>query len=379
MAKRRPNGDGLVRKRDDGRWEGRIVVGHKKDVSPIYRYVFANTQKELLEKLHAHIETYRDAELTEDCKISLGEWLDRWMNEYMIFTIRDNTLSSYNSMIKNYIKPNIGDRALVFLTTADVQKMYNTVKKQGRIRKHPLLGHQLSDSMIRSIHMMLHQALDAAVKQRLIVKNPTNGTTIPKNNYAPKQVLTDSQLDRFMNVVRQDKLWYDFFYTELMTGLRLGEICGLKWLDFNENSGRLKISRTLHKKKGGGYTFGETKTDTGTRTIILPPSTAEFLLNRKKSSIGEWIFHNPIKPEDPINPHAAYCKMKVLLKNAELPLIRIHDFRHSHASLLANNNINIQEIARRLGHTKIEMTWNTYSHLYPREEEKAIQVLNKIE
>ena len=81
MAKRRKNGDGLVRKRDDGRWEGRIVVGHKNDGSPIYRYVFGQTQKELLEKLHGHIETYRDAELTEDCKMSLGEWLDRWMNE----------------------------------------------------------------------------------------------------------------------------------------------------------------------------------------------------------------------------------------------------------------------------------------------------------
>ena len=99
MAKRRPNGDGLVRKRDDGRWEGRIVVGHKKDGSPIYRYVFSNTQKELLEKLHGHISIYRGAELTEDCKISLGEWLDRWMNEYMLFSIRESTRDNYNCMI----------------------------------------------------------------------------------------------------------------------------------------------------------------------------------------------------------------------------------------------------------------------------------------
>ena len=103
MAKRRPNGDGLVRKRDDGRWEGRIVVGHKKDGSPIYRYVFSNSQKELLKKLHSHIENYRDAELTEDCKISLGEWLDRWLNEYIIFTVRESTWTCYRSMINNYI------------------------------------------------------------------------------------------------------------------------------------------------------------------------------------------------------------------------------------------------------------------------------------
>ena len=138
MAKRRPNGDGLVRKRDDGRWEGRIVVGHKKDGAPIFKSVFGTTQKELLEKLHGHIETYRDAELTEDCKMSLGEWLDRWMNEYMIFTLRESTLRSYQSTIKNYIKPNLGDKPLSFLTTAEIQKMYNKLKKHGRIYEHPL-------------------------------------------------------------------------------------------------------------------------------------------------------------------------------------------------------------------------------------------------
>ena len=192
MAKRRPNGDGLVRKRDDGRWEGRIVVGHKNNGSPIYRYVFAKTQKELLEQLHGHIETYRDAELTEDCKMSLGEWLDRWLNEYMIFTIRENTWDRYRIMIKNQIKPNLGDKPLAYLTTADIQRMYNNLKKRGRVREHPRFGYQLADSMVRGIHMMLHQALDAAVRERLIVKNPTTGTTIPKVNYAPKQILNEA-------------------------------------------------------------------------------------------------------------------------------------------------------------------------------------------
>jgi len=100
MAKRRPAGDGMVRKRDDGRWEGRIVVGHKKNGDPIHRYVLARTQKELMKKLHDHIEMYRDADLTEDCNMMLGEWLDRWINEYMIFTVRETTLDAYKAMIK---------------------------------------------------------------------------------------------------------------------------------------------------------------------------------------------------------------------------------------------------------------------------------------
>ena len=112
MAKLRPSGDGMVRKRADGRWEGRIVVGHKNDGKPIYRYVLARTQKELMQKLHDKIEMYRGANLSEDCNMTLGEWLDRWISEFMIFTLRESTLKSYKAMIKNYIKPYLGNRPL---------------------------------------------------------------------------------------------------------------------------------------------------------------------------------------------------------------------------------------------------------------------------
>lgn len=92
-----------------------------------------------------------------------------------------------------------------------------------------------------------------------------------------------------MKRIRQDELWYDFFYTELTTGLRRGEICGLKWTDFEPDTGKLKIKRSIYKKKGGGLTVGETKTETGTRTVLLPPSTAELLRKRKETAVVEWI------------------------------------------------------------------------------------------
>ena len=88
MAKRRPSGEGMIRQKKKGQWEGRIVVGHKENGDPIFRYVYAKTQKELIGKLHLKIDEFRDAELTEDSKMSLGEWLDKWIAEYMTGTVR---------------------------------------------------------------------------------------------------------------------------------------------------------------------------------------------------------------------------------------------------------------------------------------------------
>ena len=108
-----------------------------------------------------------------------------------------------------------------------------------------------------------------------------------------KQILTDEQLERFVEIIREDAVWYDFFYTELTTGLRRGEICGLQWRDFDADDGRLKICRAVHEERGGKLTTWDTKTSAGARTITLPPSPVELLRERKKSALTEWIFPHP--------------------------------------------------------------------------------------
>ena len=328
MAKRRPAGDGMVRKREDGRWEGRIVVGHKDNGDSIFHYVSAKTQKALLEKLHQNIERYRDVELTEDSRMTLGQWLARWLTEYKAGTVRPGTLEGYRRYIEHYIKPQLGDKQIFLLSQQDIQRMYRRLKTEGRIHEHPEMGHQLSDSMVRHIHTTLHAALKDAVQAHVIPRNPTEGTTAPKPNYKPKRILTRAELDDFLTVVEQDEVWRDFFQTELMTGLRRGEICGLQWSDFDEESGTLKVCRTLHSQRKGEYTIGETKTNQGMRTIILPHSVTEILRRRKVDAISQWIFPDPVKPEDPVDPNAAYRRMKTLLQRAGLPSIRFHDLRH---------------------------------------------------
>ena len=376
--KRRPQGDGTIRKRSDGRWEARIIVGHKNDGTPMYKSAFAKTQKSALKQLHQLIDLYRDVDLTEDCRMTLGEWLDKWLDEYMIFTIRESTLDSYRAMVKNQVKPFIGGKQIASLTTADMQKFYNKIKKEGRVREHPIHGKTLADSMVRGVHMMLHEALDTAVKERLIAKNPTNGTTVPKCNYPEKQILGDSQLDTFLEAIKGEEYWDTFFYVEVMTGLRRGEICGLKWQDINFEENKLQVKRSVSVKKGGGVSIGETKTETGVRSILMPPSVADVLQNRKQTAITEWVFPNFMHPEQPISPATAYRKLKIILKHAGLPLIRFHDLRHTFATHATHGGVDPKTLAGILGHTNASFTLDTYTHVTSDMQKAASNIVGNI-
>ena len=376
--KRRPQGDGTIRKRSDGRWEARIIIGHKNDGSPMYKSAFAKTQKSALKQLHQLLDLYRDVDLTEECRMTLGEWMDKWLDEYMIFTIRESTIDGYRSMVEHQIKRFIGNKQLTSLTTADIQKFYNKIKKEGRVKPHPLTGYELADTMVRKVHMILHQALDVAVKERLIVRNPTVGTTIPKKTYVEKQVLGDSQLDKFMEAIKQEPYWNDFFYVEIMTGLRRGEICGLKWSDINFAEGTLCIKRSVGRVKNGSITIGETKTTAGTRNIILPPSVLTLLEQKQADAINEWVFPHYMKPSDPLHPDTAYRKLKTILKNLELPLIRFHDLRHTFATQATQGGVDAKTLAGILGHTDASFTLDTYTHVTGDMQRNASSVVNNM-
>lgn len=323
MAKRRPSGDGMVRKRDDGRWEGRIVVGHKVNGDSIFHYVSAKTQKALMEKMHRCIVEYDGAELTGDSRMTLGEWLDIWLKECAEPSVRPSTYKGYRGYAERNIKPSLGSKQISKVTAADVQTLYRKLQREGGVD-----GGALSPATVRRIHGVLHQALNAAVDRHLIVKNPTDDVTLPKKVTAAKTILNDKQLERFMEAIKADEHWHDFFYLEITTGLRRGELCGLMWTDFDAEKGTLTVRRTLHNKEGGGYYVGETKTGAGRRIIKLPPSTVQLLSERKRTSISQWIFPNPIHPEDPIMPNSGYTRMKKLLAEAGLPNMRFHDLRH---------------------------------------------------
>ena len=177
MAKRRPSGDGMVRKREDGRWEGRIVVGHKENGDSIFRYVYADTQKELTAKLRQNIDAYQGVNLTEESRMTLAEWLDRWL-EQTALTLRPGTLKRYRGDMARHVKPRLGQKRLTQLTAEDLRELYRFLLEQGRIVPRPGQSLGLSPATVHGIHAVLHQALQAAADQGLMPNNPAKHVEI---------------------------------------------------------------------------------------------------------------------------------------------------------------------------------------------------------
>ena len=378
MGKRRPSGDGMVRKREDGRWEGRIVVGHKDDGDSIFRYIYADTQKKLTTKLRQNIDAFQGVELTEQSKMTLAEWLDRWLEKYMTGAVRPGTLEGYRRDMDNHVKPYLGETLLIKLTSDDLQELYHHLLEQGR--KHPRqnCGPGLAPATIRGIHATLHHALKTAADEGLIPFNPAEKVTPPRVQNAPKRVLTHDHLEKFLCTIRFDPIWHDFFYTELTTGLRRGELCGLTWEDFDSEAGTLKVRRTIHARKGGELEAGETKTYAGQRTILLPYSTTQLLKERKTAALTQWIFPDPLRPERPVNPSSAYRRLKELLKQAGLPSLRFHDLRHTFATHALASGVDAKTLSGILGHTKASFTLDTYTHVTGDMHRNAAEIVGNV-
>ena len=177
-----------------------------------------------------------------------------------------------------------------------------------------------------------------------------------------------------MKTIENDEVWHDLFFMELMTGLRRGEICGLKWNDIDEKNRILHVRKTIRYAKKQ-LIVGETKTNEGNRKIVLPASVMDMLMKRKDKSISEWIFPKSLNPTLPIDPASAYRRLKEILKEAELPDMRFHDLRHTFATHAAASGIDPRTLAGILGHTKPSFTLDAYTHVTTDMQKRAAGIV----
>ena len=199
MAKRRKNGDGTVRLRKDGRWEGRIVIGYDEAGLPKTKNVLAKTKLECTEKLEKLKEESGAA--TERIKLDMpfGEWIDFWYQTYCKPSIRLTTQACYENRVYKHIIPNIGKIPLNKLTGADLQQFYAKLKKGGRLIRVEQFGAGLSDRMVRACHAVCRSALEKAVQDGLLRVNPAIGCKQPPKKSREMEVLTREELQRFLS------------------------------------------------------------------------------------------------------------------------------------------------------------------------------------
>ena len=358
MAKqKRKNGEGTVRLRKDGRWEGRVVIGYDDKGKPKTKSVLAHTKSECVEKLEMlKEECGRTAEKLKP-DMPFGEWIDFWYKYFSSPKLRPTTQATYENRIYGHIIPSIGKIPLSKLTQNDLQQFYAKLKRTGRKVNVELKGTGVSDRMVRSCHALCRSSLEKAVEEGLITRNPSIGCKLPPKKNGEMKVLTQNEIVRLLNQA-YDEGYYEMFLLELTTGMRRGEILGLKWRDLNLETGELNIKRQLTTK---GISVPKTKSSI--RTILLPPDMLELLREMKKTAKYDWIFPSPVKEGEPRNPTAITKRFRIMLERAHCKHVRFHDLRHTFATMALENGMDVKTLSAMIGHVSSETTLNIYSHV----------------
>ena len=377
MAKKRANGEGSIRKRKDGRWEGRYVVGHDPITGKmISRNVLGKAQAEVKEKLRTAIENSKRLDYTQTGKYTVGQWMDEWFEAYAKVKVRPSSHQTYKGYIENHIKPNIGDIPIEKLTSLQLQKFYRLLLTEGRIpriesEKQP---RGLSAKTVRNINQVISSAMDMAVRHKLILSNPTEGCELPKVEHRKMKTLPAEQLGAFLREAKESSV-YELYYLDLATGLRRGELLGLKWEDVDLQNGVIHVRRQVARVDGEVKEL-PLKTKNSYRNISISQDAVAMLTEMEAHRSSDYVF--PSSTGGPISPDSVNNMLHRVLKRAGLPSIRFHDLRHTFATLALQNGVDIKTVSGMLGHFSAGFTLDTYAHVTTSAQKEAARTMGNV-
>ena len=307
--------------------------------------------------------------------MTFGDWIDFWYQNFCKFTVKPKTQACYENRIYTHIIPSIGKIPLNKLTQNDLQQFYSKLKKSGRKRLTDKYGEGLSDRMVRSCHTTCRAALEKAVAEGLITVNPAIGCKLPPKKSKEMQVLTQAEIMRFLIQAKAEG-YYEMFLLELTTGMRRGEILGLKWSDLNMHTGDLNISRQVVKVEGK-TTVSTLKTKSSIRTIRLAKEMVELLTEMSETAKSEWMFPSPVKENWPRDPSAVYRRFQLILERANCKKVRFHDLRHTFATMAIENGMDVKTLSAMIGHVSAETTLDIYSHITDTMQQQAAAKIDR--
>ena len=329
MAKKRANGEGSIRKKPSGRWEGRYTQG----IDPvtgraIQKSVSAKTQAECKEKLAKAIRENRGVPLNHTGDYTAAEWCRLWFETYSKPNIRYNTAKGYEGIIKHHIIPAIGAIKLKQLSSIHIQRMYNDLKENGRMPRGAKQNDKpLSNTFVRRVHAVLQAALKQAVKERLIPYNPCENCRIPPKDKKEMTILPPEKIGRYLQEAEKYGV-LPMFYLELSSGLRRGELLALQWTDLNVKERILTVNKQVTRMEGE-LDVTEPKTKNSVRKVALSQQAVDLLVQEHEQHPDNPILFPSPRTGGYWSPDAVSRINRKLLKNAGIEEhVRFHDLRH---------------------------------------------------
>jgi integrase len=373
VSKKRGNGEGSITKRNDGRWMARYTVYTAN--GPKRRHIYGRTRQEVAEKLSKAVSDRVGGVVFDGDYETLGAYLQRWIDEVVRGTVKQSTLENYAYIARLHIIPELGRVKLRALKSRDVRRHYREKLDSG-----------LSPRTVQIIHTVLRKALQQAVRDDVLPRNICDAVTAPRQTKKEMQPLTPEQAKRLLENVREDRL-RALYVLAITAGLREGELLGLRWEDVDLERKLLQVRRQLTRTRDG-LSFTAPKRGKARVVRLTDMATAALeahreAQNEERARAGSlWqetgLVFTSITGTPVDVGNLTYRSFRPLLKRTDLPRIRFHDLRHTCATLLLSKGTHPKIVQEMLGHANISMTMDTYSHVLPDMQEKAVSAMDDV-
>lgn len=355
---------GQLVRRGDNTWLLRVYLGEVNGRRKYKAKTFHGTKKQAEAELRAWVQQVEGGNYVEPAKITVAELLDRWLRDWAADNVGPTTLDRYRNQVERHLKPGLGHVRLSKLNTLTINDFYARKRQEG-----------LAPASLRLMHAVLHQALKAAVRWKLIPSNPADGADLPRIPRRQVEALTEEQARTLLEAAKGTDLYIPVLLG-LTTGMRRGEICALRWEDVDLERAVISIRHTLAHTKDQGLFVKPAKTRSSARAIELSPEVVRALRehkarqNERRLKAGpDWQDHGLVvtgQDGRPVQPNNLNDALKRLMKRAGLPVLSSHKaWRHTAASLMLAAGIHPKVVQERLGHASISLTMDLYSHLAP--------------